>query len=175
MGFLQATYLNSTWRTKSLLNVVNFGTMNCTNAFAEGRGEMLHIISGTLPMLLFAYQAPYEPSVATEALTEVQEEIVVIGKKLNRWRARVVNKNGIRTCKTLKSTKDRDIDAIGCNAMLTCIMSLEAEATSLTVGAKSKKEAATLLRPYYSKLGVCVRDERARQIAALAKSRNAFR
>ncbi len=132
---------------------------------------MLNIISGTLPMLLFAYQAPYEHSVATEELSEVQDEIVVIGERLNRWRGKTVNKNGIRTCKTLKSTKDRDIDAIGCNAMLTCIISLEAEATSLAVGAKSKKEAATLLRPYYSKLGACVRDERSRQIAALAKSR----
>ena len=146
--------------------------MDCTSAFAERCDEMLNIISGTLPMLLFAYQAPYEASVATEAVTE---EIVVIGERLNRWRGRTINKNGIRTCKTLKSTKDRHIDAIGCNAMLTCITSLEAEAASLAGGAKSKKEAATLLRPYYSKLGVCVRDERARQIAALAKSRNALR
>jgi hypothetical protein len=145
--------------------------MDCISEFAERCDKMLNIISGTLPMLLFAYQAPYEHSVATEELSEVQDEIVVIGERLNRWRGKTVNKNGIRTCKTLKSTKDRDIDAIGCNAMLTCIMSLEAEATSLAAGAKSKEEAATLLRPYYSKLGVCVRAERSRQIAALAKSR----
>lgn len=132
---------------------------------------MINITLGNLVIMLLVYQTPNESSIATEGLIENREEIVVIGKKLNKWRGKTVNKNGIRTCKTMKSTKDREIDAIGCNAMLACMMSLESEAKSLAVSAKSKKEAATLLRPYYSKLGVCVQEERSRQIGALARSR----
>ena len=48
------------------------------------------------------------------------EDVVVIGERLKRWRGRIVTTPLGTSCRTVKSTGDREIDAIGCTAMERC-------------------------------------------------------
>lgn len=50
----------------------------------------------------------------------VADEITVIGRRLQHWTGRVSTTIGITTCRTLKSTGDREIDTIGCTAARQC-------------------------------------------------------
>jgi hypothetical protein len=51
----------------------------------------------------------------------IENEITVIGKRLRDWRAVIRVKNGVPKCSIKRSTGDAAIDAIGCDAMLSCL------------------------------------------------------
>ncbi|TPG14462.1 hypothetical protein [Sphingomonas oligophenolica] len=53
-------------------------------------------------------------------------EIVVVGERLKNWRGRFAVRGGKSTCKTIVSTGDAEIDAIGCQAMATCLPPMQA-------------------------------------------------
>lgn len=107
--------------------------------------------------------------VPTHEATE-QEEIIVIGQKLSGWRGKTTMRNGRRVCKIIRSSKDKMVDEIGCNAMLYCQRVLWPKAEQMAQSAKTKKEAATLLVPYFEELGVCVGKQRALYISELTRS-----
>ena len=52
---------------------------------------------------------------------QVRNEVVVLGAKLANWKATVQSKRGRVACITQTSSGDRDVDAIGCTAMTSCI------------------------------------------------------
>lgn len=57
---------------------------------------------------------------APAAEEEPTADIVVIARKLRDWRASVNFREGKGSCKIRRSTGDKDIDQIGCDAMLHC-------------------------------------------------------
>jgi hypothetical protein len=58
---------------------------------------------------------------------EVETEIVVIGRKLKNWRGGLRQVDGALACRTKKSTGDRAVDAIRCEAMVACYTPLQPE------------------------------------------------
>jgi hypothetical protein len=62
---------------------------------------------------------------AAAAAPAVDNEIVVIGRKLKTWRGNLQQVDGDLVCRTRKSTGDAAIDAIGCDGMLACYAPLQ--------------------------------------------------
>ena len=67
------------------------------------------------------------------------DEIVVIGRKLRNWKGRFAKKDGQLSCRTTKSTGDRDIDAIRCGGMIACTGPIEAELERLSASKSLKR------------------------------------
>lgn len=103
----------------------------------------------------------------------VDDEIVVIGEKLSTWKGKTYVKKGVRKCKSIKSSGDKAIDAIGCEAMLYCMSNLTPQIDQITATAKNKAEAAKLMAPLYAELGNCVAEQRSLGVARLAHARKA--
>ena len=57
---------------------------------------------------------------ATTALPTPNDEIVVMGHKLDRWSGKFEIRGARRKCSTKTSSGDPEIDAVGCQAFLTC-------------------------------------------------------
>jgi len=84
-------------------------------------------------MLLVALALAAAPPVAE---APADNEITVVANRLRDWRGTWRMNKGAVTCKTKRSTGDKAIDAIGCDAMVACIGPLaprfvELEATEL--------------------------------------------
>lgn len=77
--------------------------------------------------LALAAQVTPVPSAPPSVTPEVANEIVVIGRKIKTWKGRFIKKDGQLSCRTTKSTRDAEIDAIRCGAMITCTRPVEAE------------------------------------------------
>jgi hypothetical protein len=74
-------------------------------------------------------------------------------------------------CRVIKSSGDKEIDAIGCNAMLYCGLSLKprkAEIKAVVDKAERKRQAKAFNETEFSP---CFRQQRDSQIAALANKR----
>ena len=104
------------------------------------------------------------------------QEIVGIGRKidkrLSRWRGRLRKVDGEVVCQTRRSTRDKAIDAIGCDAMLACfgpvIPQMDRISASETLSRKEKDERAGALA---RSTGPCVYEVRQRGIERLARER----
>ena len=117
--------------------------------------------------ILLALQVAPAPSPA--------DDIVVIGQRLQRWRAGITIRKGVMTCKTKQSTGDVAIDGIGCAAMKACwpVAQPRFEATRDT--ALSSDERKRIAAEANRDLGTCVGDKRQGLIADLATRRVAAR
>ena len=118
--------------------------------------------------LAAAQPAPEQP---------VGDEIVVIGRKLESWRGSWRLRDGAVTCKTRRSTGDKAIDALGCDAMVACIGPLaprfaEIEASKVDK-TEMQRQADALLKD--AKIGDCLTARREAGIAALAAARRSKR
>lgn len=102
---------------------------------------------------------------------EVQRDIVVIGSKLKTWRARVRSKDGKMGCQTLTSTRDKDIDAIGCSAMAGCLTALRPRLIAAADRKLPAKTRKALNAAASRDLGACVMSRRDDMIADLAERR----
>ena len=85
---------------------------------------------------------------AAPASPEVGNEIVVIARKMKTWRGDLRQVDGELACRTKKSTGDRAIDAIRCEAMLACYGPLQPEmdriaASDLRRAAKTRRMTET--------------------------------
>lgn len=99
--------------------------------------------------MLLAFLLAAEP--ATAAMPP-ENEIVVLAHKLQAWRGKLgAGRDGAMSCKTTKSTGDRAVDAIGCQALQTCLGPLQHELAAIA-GADAPK------------------DERRRRLDALAQA-----
>jgi len=107
----------------------------------------------------------------------VENEITVIGNKLRAWQGRWKLRKGAITCKTTRSTGDKAIDAIGCDAMVQCIQPIAPQWTALNEAKLPKDEANrranALLQE--ARVGDCVFVQREAGIAALAAVRRSKR
>ena len=75
----------------------------------------------TALLLSAAAQAPAPPAAPSP---QVQSDMVVLGGKLKKFRTRVWSKGETMHCTTLKSTGDKELDAIGCTSASTCMSDL---------------------------------------------------
>jgi len=123
--------------------------------------------------------------VATLALAAAQpvaeppaeNEIVVLGNKLRYWRGSWRVRDGVVKCKTKRSTRDREIDAVGCNAMVTCMTPLVPQWQEIEDADLSKPELESRLNGLLqsANLGDCFDRVREQGIAALIAARRSKR
>lgn len=117
-------------------------------------------------LLAFALQAAVAvPVSATE------QKILVIAQKLKNWRGEWKQKKGVNVCKTRKSTGDKQIDLVGCEALLACASKFGPDLQRIAESTKNKKEFSERSKPIYDEMGKCVFSEREKGIAALADKR----
>ncbi|TAD73246.1 MAG: hypothetical protein EAY70_12455 [Sphingomonadales bacterium] len=112
---------------------------------------------------------------ASVAVPPVDNEIEVIGNRLRSWRGKWKLRDGAVTCKTTRSTGDKAIDALGCDAMVECIAPVAPQFTALDEAklkrAEAEQRANALLEA--AKIGECIAARRNDGIAALAAARRA--
>lgn len=124
-------------------------------------------MTGTLMLIAFAVQAaPASPPAA-----ETQREIVVLGRKLRDWRGRYRMKNGVVRCATTKSTRDKDIDAIGCRAIVVCISRFQPRVEAMAERGRPSAERKAIKAAVERDLTECFRTTRDTLIADLADRR----
>ena len=108
------------------------------------------------------------PQVTPASPAPVQEEIIVIGRKLKGWAAVYAVRGSEMTCKTKKSTGDRAIDAIGCQSFEECVAKLRSRIDLSDRPDLAKAERARLKASIKRDLGICVDGRRDELIAELA-------
>lgn len=124
-------------------------------------------MSGAAALLLVA--APTAASVPT---AEVANEIVVIGRKLEKtWRGTLAKTDGQLACRTTRSTGDRAIDAIGCETMVTCTRAIEPQMDALAAADLRKSERRRRMQALMQTTVPCMTGHRQEAIARLAVSR----
>jgi hypothetical protein len=101
----------------------------------------------------------------------VEQDITVIGQRLRRWTARYEVRGSRVSCRTRRSTGDREIDAIGCSAFAACILQFrprieESDRTNLESSVRRRMKDAI-----QRDLAACVDARRDELIAELADRR----
>ena len=121
------------------------------------------------PLAAAAAEPAAEPAVANE--------IEVIGRRLHDWRGRWRLVGEEVTCRTMRSTGDAAIDAVGCAALTACIAPLVPELAALEASGLPRKEASRRLDALLRDKRVydCVFAQRETGIAALAAERRSKR
>ncbi|WP_397580061.1 hypothetical protein [Sphingorhabdus sp.] len=109
--------------------------------------------------------------IASDPVTARQDEIVVIGQKQKNWRGNLKHKKGVPFCKTTRSTGDKEIDKIGCDAMIICFPIHGSSLMKLAKQYKKKSEFNAAAKPIYAEMGNCVFKNRDQGISELADKR----
>jgi len=121
---------------------------------------------GMLSLLLSASQAAASASPPT-----VEQEIIVIGERLRTWRARYSVRGSQMRCRTTRSTGDREIDAIGCAALETCVGQLRVRIEESDRRDLERSTRRSMKAAIRRDLGTCVTARRDELIADLADRR----
>jgi hypothetical protein len=119
--------------------------------------------------------APFALVAAAGPVAEAPTDhaIEVIGNRLRVWRGKWRFRDGGVTCKTTRSTGDKAIDAIGCDAMVQCIAPIAPQFAALTQAKLPKDEMNRRSDALVNEAGVgeCIFAKREAGIAALAAVR----
>ena len=105
---------------------------------------------------------------ATDPKTAPSDEILVIGQKQKYWRGYLKYKKDIPSCKTTRSTGDKAIDQIGCDAMMACFPEHRSALASLAEQHKKQSNFDAAAKPIYAEMGECLVGKRDRGISELA-------
>lgn len=122
----------------------------------------------TITLLASVQVAGVQAPIAQPA---IQEEITVIGRKLRDWRGSLKTRNGATRCVTKKSTGDREIDQIGCDAMVTCFPRFEGEFKAVLSTARDKAARKQTNAEISQRLATCVKQQHDELVDALANRR----
>jgi hypothetical protein len=106
---------------------------------------------------------------------EDEAQIVVLARKLNKWTGRFSVKDGAFSCRTTRSTKDRELDALGCTALLQCAPALRAEITERDAKGTPRARRQALQAQITESLTACTREKRGDLLAELAQARDGQR
>ena len=106
-------------------------------------------------------------------LSDEDREIVVIGQKLKNWRGVFKQRKGNYVCTTKRSTGDKMIDQIGCDALLKCAAPRGPEIGAIFAANKNRQTREQLMKPINDSIGECLFETRNDGIAALAEKRAA--
>lgn len=98
-----------------------------------------------------------------------QQEIVVIGRRLNKWRGKVSGTATGSRCKTTKSTGDRDLDKIACDSLRYCIAIAQPEFQAISKVAAAQR--SRLLDEVNRKLANCGEEQHQTRVADLVEQR----
>ncbi|MBJ7439146.1 MAG: hypothetical protein JHD35_09005 [Sphingopyxis sp.] len=71
-------------------------------------------------LAVFFMIAAQPPVVEATKVDALEDDIVVIARKMTEWRGSVRWKGDVVTCKTTKSTKHAMVDQLGCDALIGC-------------------------------------------------------
>jgi hypothetical protein len=126
-------------------------------------------------LALLALAADQPPPVPTDPAAE--GEIEVIANKLRDWRGTWKMRDGAVTCKTTRSTGDKAVDAIGCEAMVQCMGPLAPQWQAIEDAKLPRREMEARLNGLLEAAGVggCIAAHREQGIAALATARRSAR
>ncbi|QDH33551.1 hypothetical protein [Porphyrobacter sp. YT40] len=107
----------------------------------------------------------------------VDHEIEVIANKLRTWRGNWKLSKGAVTCKTKRSTGDKAIDAIGCDAMVQCIAPIAPQFVALGEQKLPKDEMNQRANALVEEAGIgdCIFSRREAGISSLAAARRSKR
>ena len=103
------------------------------------------------------------------------EDVVVTARRLKEWRGNAQMRSGSVRCKTVRSTGDRELDAIACDSMRWCMISLTPEAAFLQDKKLPVAERARRTRLLNDRLAACGEDQQQRRVAVLLDARAAAR
>lgn len=106
-------------------------------------------------------------------MSPTQDEIVVIGQRLSRWTGKYEIRGAKMKCSTKTSTKDIEIDAIGCQAFQICADTLQSRIAASDDTQLDKKTRLAMKVELRRDLTDCVMVRRAELIEALAARRAA--
>jgi hypothetical protein len=122
--------------------------------------------------LLLVQAAPAPSPLAAAA----EDDIVVIGNRLNGWDGKISYTFGIRNCRTTKSTGDKEIDTIGCRVLADCFLPMKQRiiGAAKAAGRDAEKRKAAQA-PLNAELTACVNARRAALINELLDRRAAKR
>ncbi len=116
-------------------------------------------------LLALAMQVGTEPNISPG------DEIVVIGQKQKFWRGYLKYKKDIPSCKTTRTTGDKAIDQIGCDAMIACFPEHRSALATLAEQHKKQSNFDVAAKPIYAEMGECLVSKRDRGISELADKR----
>lgn len=104
-------------------------------------------------------------------------EITVIAQKLRGWRGKWTMQGEAVSCTTRRSTGDRAIDAIGCDAVVECVAPIAPQLAALEASDLPGDEVSRRVDALRedAKIGACVVARRDAAIAALAEQRRRSR
>ena len=106
-------------------------------------------------------------------MAPTQDEIVVIGQRLSRWTGKYEIRGAKMKCSTKTSTKDIEIDAIGCQAFQICADTLQSRIAASDDTQLDRKARLAMKVELRRDLTDCVMVRRAELIEALAARRAA--
>jgi hypothetical protein len=116
---------------------------------------------------------------ATQPVAElpVENEIEVVGKRLRNWSGSWKLRKGALVCKTRRSTGDKAIDAIGCDAIRACLTPHIAKWQAINDADVPREEAQRQFDALMRNNGVydCIFAEREARIASLVVERRSKR
>ena len=116
-------------------------------------------------LLALAMQVGTEPNISPG------DEIVVIGQKQKFWRGYLKYKKDIPSCKTTRTTGDKAIDQIGCDAMIACLPEHRSALATLAEQRKKQSKFDVAAKPIFGEMGECLVSKRDRGISELADKR----
>jgi hypothetical protein len=102
---------------------------------------------------------------------KVAAQVPKIAAKLQQWRGGWGAVGDKLACKTVKSSGDEEIDAIGCYATLSCVKPAYPELKAIADGKGTEDEKKAKMRAKLDGLQTCMKQYRGQGIAALALKR----
>lgn len=127
-----------------------------------------------IALALLGQAAPALDSSA-EQQPSAEQQIVMIGRKLQQWRGRFRAREGQFDCSTTRSTGDADIDAIGCAAAKTCYLPHHSRLIATVSQAMPRPVRRTTSAEINRELNACHNSERDRLIDELIERRHSER
>ena len=116
----------------------------------------------TIVLALLAVQAP--PADPGAQAQFADQDIVVEANRLDMWRGEASFARKTPRCKTIRSTGDRLIDRIGCDAMTQCIVQTRGK---FEISRKNWKNVAPEdMAEWHRLMGRCVKDRREQLLRA---------
>jgi hypothetical protein len=101
-----------------------------------------------------------------------EDDIIVIGNKLNGWKGKVSDTIGIRRCRTTQSTGDKEIDAIGCRVLTDCFVPMKPRMIAAAKAAgRDKEKRGAALAPLNAEMTKCFKERRTALITELLDRR----
>ena len=123
------------------------------------------------PLLLIAAQAAAPAAVPQNIDPKVAAQVPVIAGKLQQWQGMWGAAGGKLACKTVKSSGDEEIDALGCASMIACVKPEFAALKAIADGAGTKEDKQRKISAKLAALQPCMKAHRGQGIAELALKR----